>query len=476
MTSNYSLYFRIEEHKDGYVISNNSAFINTLGGNLLFTKNQILLEQLLLEIQVVRKIFFNKDNSINIEDWETTPFLLYFSLSTEIDCREDNSSISSEEIYDDLVKDHFLYKFSDIKQGDKLKGGSLDFGLNFFKDLKEKFEEKDIDLPKASFKFIQNGDIDSNQGKIERQKIAALIQKDHNLGSPFQKSIFGTANLLLKSHIFSWIIAFTDLNIEKIILGTLVSIDAASIINNPRHGQILKEISEDKLEQQNPGKDVLTPQNDRIKTYNLWKKIVGNLKNYRKLSDDRPPELSFEESIVHEYKSSFTVPYPDYPEGTVDINGQLEFKMNKEIFKSKKSMHKFIQERSLKTLVAFLNTNGGTLVIGMTEGQRGNEIVGIERDNFKNVDEYERNLIQHITNRIGVKYISKHISIDFQKSEGKQLCVVRCLEFKPSENETPAYLDEERTFRRTGPRTDEVYGGKEMSLFTIERMLSVTKK
>ena len=136
-----------------------------------------------------------------------------------------------------------------------------------------------------------------------------------------------------------------------------------------------------------------------------------------------------------------------------------------------------MEESCLKTIVAFLNTKGGTLVIGVHDKDDGKTIVGIEReigskqDMLRSKDNYQLHLIQQINERIGPTFTSNYISVELPVIDRSTLCVVRCQEFRPAQNQGPAFLDDEKTYRRTGNRTDQVKGGKAISDFTLERQI-----
>ena len=186
--------------------------------------------------------------------------------------------------------------------------------------------------------------------------------------------------------------------------------------------------------------------------------------------DELPEELLQEESITLEYKTSFRRPYPDYPEGIKNKNGQIVFQLGKAFFKSKKEINTFIETQSLKSIVAFLNSKGGTLVIGVNEKDNQKKLIGIENDDFVSQDQYIRDICQRIINRIGKEFLSKYLDINIKTIEGKMICFIKCQPYIPKENQIPAFLDD-KLYIRTGPRTDEISPGKEVARFISERIL-----
>ncbi len=108
---------------------------------------------------------------------------------------------------------------------------------------------------------------------------------------------------------------------------------------------------------------------------------------------------------------------------------------------------KEIEHASLKTIAAFLNSEGGTLLIGVDDGQN---VLGIEKDGFANDDKAMLHLTNLIKERMG-KSVLSFVDIAVEELEGKKIMRVDC---KPAS--TPVYLVHNNTesfFIRTGPST-----------------------
>ena len=206
-------------------------------------------------------------------------------------------------------------------------------------------------------------------------------------------------------------------------------------------------------------------------SFSYHSNIVEICTNYSSESK-RNPLFLLEESLTYEFKTSFRTPYPNYPDSEVDKSGQTIYKMGNKIFKKRKEVESFIETQCLKTIVAFLNTKGGTIVIGVYEKDNVKELVGIGREGFKSQDAYERHISQSITNRIGKKFHGDFINIETIIDAGKSFCLIKCKEYIPAENQIPAHLDQEKCFRRTGPRTDELKGA-EAATFAVERLKQI---
>jgi len=83
---------------------------------------------------------------------------------------------------------------------------------------------------------------------------------------------------------------------------------------------------------------------------------------------------------------------------------------------------KVITHSVLKTIAAFLNTEGGDLLIGVADD---GSITGIEQDRLENDDKFLHHLAQVVRNGLGDR-ASTCIDPKSQIVEGKTVCVVSC--------------------------------------------------
>jgi hypothetical protein len=88
-------------------------------------------------------------------------------------------------------------------------------------------------------------------------------------------------------------------------------------------------------------------------------------------------------------------------------------------------INKALEKVIIKTIAGFLNSEGGTLLIGVSDD--GN-VIGIEKDletlKKKDIDGFQQLLVHLITNYLGVEYVS-YIKINFEEVNGKKVCIVK---------------------------------------------------
>ena len=83
---------------------------------------------------------------------------------------------------------------------------------------------------------------------------------------------------------------------------------------------------------------------------------------------------------------------------------------------------KRITHASLKTIAAFLNTEGGDLLLGVADD---GTVIGIERDRLDNHDKFMLHLAQAVRNGLGDR-AGTCIDPKVQIVDGKNVCVVSC--------------------------------------------------
>jgi len=111
----------------------------------------------------------------------------------------------------------------------------------------------------------------------------------------------------------------------------------------------------------------------------------------------------------------------------------------------------------LKTIAGFLNSDGGTLYVGIADD---GEAIGLEPDSFPNEDKMMLHLTNLINHRIGMTQ-SLYIHMQCEDYEGKRALTVDC---RPSRSAT--WVKDGNTqkfFVRTGPSTRELSGADAQS-------------
>lgn len=148
------------------------------------------------------------------------------------------------------------------------------------------------------------------------------------------------------------------------------------------------------------------------------------------------------------------------PEGVMELikkgeDDKTEFKSTLRVNLHTGEIDKKIEYATLKTISAFMNSKGGTLLLGVSNNR---EIIGLEKDRFENNDKLNLHLINLIKERIGKNQLS---IIDIQTIIIKEKTVVKidCVE-----NKNPVFLKvpsgEEEFYIRMGPASVQIKGSE----------------
>lgn len=136
----------------------------------------------------------------------------------------------------------------------------------------------------------------------------------------------------------------------------------------------------------------------------------------------------------------------------------LEFKSTIRLNLKTGEKDKRMEKAVLKTLVAFLNGDGGTLLVGVADD---GEILGVDIEGFDNCDKMNLHIINLISSQIGDEFLPfiRFREVNFGKKEnGSDRLVVR-FDCKPTSS--PVFFKDGKTetyFVRSGPSSVELLG------------------
>ena len=129
----------------------------------------------------------------------------------------------------------------------------------------------------------------------------------------------------------------------------------------------------------------------------------------------------------------------------------------------KGAMSKAGKQKIVETICAFLNTRGGTILIGVEDDST---VIGINDKSERDIDQYKLNLSHMVRDKVGATYAS-YVQFNVEKYGGKILLRINCF---PSKQ--PAILEdkgEELFFIRSGPSNIKAPSIKEMLNYYDER-------
>ena len=115
-----------------------------------------------------------------------------------------------------------------------------------------------------------------------------------------------------------------------------------------------------------------------------------------------------------------------------------------------------IELSSLKTVVAFLNSDGGDLLIGVSDDEKITGVEGeIEKFHNNVADKFLLHFKNALKRSVGEQFYP-FIKYRIIEVEGKKVLAVKC-----KASECPCFLDDKAFYVRTNPATDLLEGGKQ---------------
>ena len=133
---------------------------------------------------------------------------------------------------------------------------------------------------------------------------------------------------------------------------------------------------------------------------------------------------------------------------------KLEFKSTLRTNLYTKEYDKNMELSVLKTIVAYLNSEGGTLLVGVSDT---GTVIGVEKDGFGNKDRFYLYFTNMIKHHIGNQYLP-HIKFQLINIEGKDLLKVDC-----NRSNKQVFLkinNKEEFYMRVGPSSVKIDGSK----------------
>jgi type I restriction enzyme R subunit len=148
--------------------------------------------------------------------------------------------------------------------------------------------------------------------------------------------------------------------------------------------------------------------------------VDSNFELYRRITDDKAFGEAVKNFLFDQYLRAHRNAEELIKAGeskTLEFKSTLRWSL-----KEDRQDDKLVTHAVLKTVAAFLNTEGGDLLIGVADD---GSIVGIETDRLDNDDKFMRHLVQVVRNGLGDR-ASTCLDPKIQIVQGKAVCVVSC--------------------------------------------------
>jgi type I restriction enzyme, R subunit len=148
--------------------------------------------------------------------------------------------------------------------------------------------------------------------------------------------------------------------------------------------------------------------------------VDSNFELYKRITDDRAFGEAVKNMLFDEYVRTQRQAEELIKRGeskTLEFKSTLRWNLRED-----RQDDKIVTHTALKTIAAFLNTEGGDLLIGVADD---GSIVGLDPDRLDNDDKFMRHLAQVVRNGLGDR-AGTCIDPKTQIVQGKTVCVVSC--------------------------------------------------
>ncbi len=148
--------------------------------------------------------------------------------------------------------------------------------------------------------------------------------------------------------------------------------------------------------------------------------VDSNFELYKRITDDRAFGDAIKNFLFDQYLRAHRQADELIKRGeskTLEFRATLRWNLRED-----RQDDKIITHAVLKTIAAFLNTEGGDLLIGVADN---GAVVGIEHDRLENDDKFMRHLAQAVRNGLGDR-AATCIDPKTQLVQGKTVCLVSC--------------------------------------------------
>ena len=324
---------------------------------------------------------------------------------------------------------------------------------------------------KKSLKYYNLGDCAEifqinlrNQNKNKSEVIKKIKKLKNTVFIPTIPSIKNKVEENLKN-LKDWVYWCVVLN-EKLLYSEFVreylnSVSGKEQLLNMSTGSTIKHLDNTSVQKI---LIVNQPIKNQKETINNNKQIDDAIKKLQSLKDtETNSKMDFDPDLIFQKIPNFNLKKILSKEETATHEYKTSLRIN---IATNKPDDRIIHS-ALKTIVAFLNTKGGNLIIGVSDDKT---LVGLTVDRFKNTDEWQLFLKDKIKKQIGAEYLETYIHPEIQNIDGNDIAIIKTDPLPKSET---AFLND-AVYVRLGPATAAL-SHKEMLEWNKKRMLKETE-
>lgn len=338
------------------------------------------------------------------------------------------------------------------------EGMSLDKGtFEGFESLKARLQIERLETQYKDYKSYVLGDLAVELNTVRSGEL--LEHKENSIYVPMLGSSFVTDDLeavTVKHHNVIQVVLPVEINSQY--LSAFFRSDLGILIlRSLTRGAIIPKIKKSDLAQAQIAIPSPAEQEDIVHSHGQLESLtaaIGNLQKELALNPRSASAIRSQVESMLETIGELTEADRIMSMAREGESATVEFKESFSLDVRKGTKEKYIELSSLKTIAGFLNTNGGVLLVGVTDG---GAICGVnyEVNKFhKSHDSFLLHFKNQMKQRIGEQYYP-FISQQLVNLGNVHVLMVAC-----SPATSPCYLDGKDFYVRTNPATDKLEGPK----------------
>ena len=304
-----------------------------------------------------------------------------------------------------------------------------------------------------------------NIGEIIKEIIAGRYQKELSNG---KNTIFipkiGNSNVvvdILKTNLKSQNIFKVELD-EKLVINeyAMFFLNTETGINYRKSletGSVIKTITKNNLEKLVIFLPSLSEQKELVKVSKDLDNFLDKVQSLKKNLAYNPRRVGEVSKTIKSFTSKITALTEE--DKIIDIikkgeNKKVEFKKTFSYNKhTKNKRDESLIQSSVKNIVAFLNSEGGILIIGVEDN---GDINGLseEIEKYKSIDDFKLFFVGVVKNKIGNIY-NTNVNYKIHNIDNKEILIVKC-----EKSDKPCFYEGKEFYIRQNPRVLKLEGNE----------------
>lgn len=395
---------------------------------------------------------FNAPEKLLYSITEIRPTLISIS-------KENCPKIYLAELIEADQAEQVAYNFLSSVDVGNLTGGTL-MASSDFVDFRRLKIQQQIERLETQYKAYDNHILGDLADEISSVRIGEIFQdKENAVYIPKNRNSKVISNLQdakLKHHNYFQVVLKQSTSNEYV-ASFFESTLGRLVLDSLGMGSLISHVSKRDIEQALIAVPSIVEQKSIVVTQHKLRELKDVIENFNKeIALNPTSSVSIQEQLSRMLEAIAILTDADkvramIREGESKIT---EFKESFSLDVKKQTKELYIEHESLKTIVAFLNTDGGVLLIGVSDKGEIRGVDGEIKKLHRNTDKFLLHFKNRLKDKIGAQFYP-FIDNRLVKVDDVHILLVDC-----KASQTPCFLEDKDFYVRTNPSTDRLEGYK----------------